>query len=167
MKTRNHLWATATAVFLLAFTSSVTLFGQNRKKIVPEHADIWDTTVTMSTSPDSKWVFITLFSKTPGQPIQNAFTIQYDNPPIATPIEFQGPAHVVATRHSFVPAPCSLWIEPRGQRGWMFRVDVYGGTIPKNADVEDPVGIAHYAWGPNDLKAPKSHQEFVDHFAGP
>ncbi|MHB8413539.1 MAG: hypothetical protein ACYDDI_16555 [Candidatus Acidiferrales bacterium] len=166
MKARMYQWATAAALSLVI--PCVCFANDNSAgKVVPNRADAYNATVTITTSTDGRWVYVSIGPKAADQRIQDAFRVQYDDhTPISAPIQFQGEAHIIASRVNNSPGPYSLLIEPKAQKGWMFKVDTYDGTVPSGVDVENVVGIAHFGWPPNDTSAPKTHQGVVGRLGG-
>lgn len=137
------------------------------RAIVPTRTNDLSGQVAITTSVDHLWMFITVAAKSPGLPLQAAFTAQYANP-IAAPVNFEGAARLAWTQGPNSPAPLSVLVLPRSDRGIMFVVDkIYSGPISPGVVLERPIGIAHYAWLARDRTAPKTHAAFVGTFTDP
>ncbi len=124
------------------------------EKIKPTHTDNYQGTVTVSTSADGKAVLVSLPPAHPGGPLTAAFVVQWEKP-VDPPIEYRGEAKLAFTQ-------LSLMVKPLDQPGWFFKIDAYGDRIPPEVKVMDVVGIASYAWGPQDQSFPTSHEQFAE-----
>lgn len=142
-------------------------------RTVAAHTDFFSGRVTITTSADRRWVFITLAPKRPSLPLSGAFAAQYVRP-LPSTIHFNGEARVrVAwTQGSGMPAPLSVLVMPKSDESIMF---IVAGGGPPGVVVEHlPIGIAYYAigvayytWPPKDAAAPRTAAAFVDYVADP
>lgn len=143
---------------MLLVLGCIPAFGlpkaQDAQKIRPTEAVVFKGIVTITTSSDGMWTFVTLPPVEAGKPLAAAFALQYDNA-ATSPISFKGEGELVFTK-------IALMVKARDGRTWLFKLPEYGGDIPAGASVVEPIGIARYTWRPAEHVFPSSHDEFVE-----
>lgn len=134
------------------------------QKVVPTRAWQREGLVTMSTSSDGLWTYVTMPPSAGKNALDAALVVQYPRSSPCSPIEFEGRAVLEyrSAGEEKLPSVLALGVKPESRRGWFFRLPQFGGDTPAGLAVVEPIaGIAIYMWDAHDRAAPSSHRQFV------
>lgn len=112
-------------------------------------------TVTMSTSANGEWTFVTIPASERSKPLVAAYVIQHMKP-LSSPISFAGEG-TLRFGSSF------LTVQATAGPAWSFQTNRNTGSLRKQGSAHEVAGIATYGeWSPSaGERFPASHEEFV------
>ena len=150
--------------FLAIFAAQMVL-GQGQEKITPTRREVHHGIVTVTTSEDGMWTFVTIRESQPEgkqKPISDGFALQFDNP-TSSPIVFKGEGdlELLSFGDRDLIQMLALAIRPEKRDGWFFKLEQCACEAPAKTTLIEPVGIAHYEWNPQGKGAFTSHEEFA------